>query len=74
MVRFVPEIDEDSSINGGESEEWAPYIIGFNNVLYDITRKCTYYGTPDNMVSFTTGYDYVDYTNKDKELEKVYNL
>jgi hypothetical protein len=30
MVRFVPEIDEDSSINGGESEEWAPYSLGFN--------------------------------------------
>lgn len=36
-------------------------LIGFNNGVYDLLNGCFRKGTPDDMVTLTTGYDYIEY-------------
>jgi hypothetical protein len=51
-----------------------PSIIGFNNVIYDINTSSIYTGTYENPVSFTTGYDFEDYSNKTGSLTPIYKI
>jgi P4 family phage/plasmid primase-like protien len=38
------------------------YIIGFNNGVYDLEMRKFRNGTPDDYLTFTTGYNYVEYS------------
>ena len=38
-----------------------PYLVGFENGIYDLKDQKLRPGTPNDYVSLSTGYDYVDY-------------
>jgi phage/plasmid-associated DNA primase len=46
-------------------------IIGFNNGIYDLQNKCFRRGTPDDLLSMTTGYDYKEYKHDSPEIKKI---
>lgn len=53
-----------------------PYLIGFENGVYDLKNQCFRRGVPDDMISMTTGYDYKDFSdnaNEIKEIEKYFS-
>lgn len=49
-------------------------LIGFENGIYDLKMKCFREGTPDDMVSFSTGYDYVEYSEDHEYVKGVYGF
>lgn len=46
-------------------------LIGFNNGVYDLTTMKFRNGTPDDLVSLTTGYDYVEFTGKEPVFSEI---
>jgi P4 family phage/plasmid primase-like protien len=45
-----------------------PYVLGFNNGVYDL-RSCEFRpGRPEDYISTITGYDYKEYKHSDKEI------
>jgi P4 family phage/plasmid primase-like protien len=39
-----------------------PWLLGFNNGIYDLNNHCFRKGVPDDYVTLSTGYDYLEYT------------
>lgn len=51
-------------------------LIGFENGVYDLENMCFRRGNPDDMISMTTGYDYIEFKHDDprvKKIEKFFN-
>lgn len=48
-----------------------PYLLGFNNGVYDLRSGCFRDGTPDDLVSFTTGYDYIDFEGTEPVFDEI---
>lgn len=49
-----------------------PYLLGFENGVYDLT--CGFRtATPDDLISITTGYDYVEYNMNSPEVIQLEN-
>jgi phage/plasmid-associated DNA primase len=46
-------------------------LIGFNNGIYDLSTLKFRNGTPDDLVSLTTGYDYVEFTGKEPVFSEI---
>lgn len=45
-----------------------PYLIGFENGIYDLRTGLFRTGCPDDYISFTTGYDYVKYEKNNPDV------
>lgn len=53
-----------------------PYLLGFNNGIYDLKSYQFRDGRPEDYVCFTTGYDYIVIDNEDErmlQLKKIFN-
>ncbi len=60
MVFYVENFEENLDLN--------PYLIGFNNGIYDLSNKKFRNGIPEDYVSFSVGYDYTDDYNLNDEI------
>ena len=47
-----------------------PYLLGFNNGIFDLIANELRNGKPEDLVSYSVGYDYIDPNEKDYELLK----
>ena len=48
-----------------------PYLIGFNNGIYDLKNGCFRKGTPDDYITLTTGYDYIEFEENSEEIKVI---
>lgn len=49
-------------------------LLGFNNGVLDLTT-CTFRaGRPDDMITKTTGYDYIDYDEDSEKVQMIYDI
>jgi phage/plasmid-associated DNA primase len=48
-----------------------PFLIGFNNGVYDLKNMCFRECTAEDMVSLSVGYDYKDYCLDDPIIEEI---
>lgn len=49
-------------------------LLGFNNGVLDLTT-CTFRpGRPDDMITKTTGYDYIDYDEDSEKVQLIYDI
>lgn len=60
---FDPEFEEKLDANKD--------LICFENGVYDLTANSFREGTPDDHITFTTGYNYVKYTDLSKEVVEI---
>lgn len=48
-----------------------PFLIGFNNGIYDLKNKCFRDGKANDYVSLSTGYDYKEHSLDDPKLKEI---
>jgi P4 family phage/plasmid primase-like protien len=51
-----------------------PYLIGFENGVYDIKQACFRQGIPEDYITFSTGYDYIPYDPNHKCTQEIYDF
>lgn len=49
-----------------------PYLIGFDDCVYDLRSKSVRKGLITDYITFTTGYNYVEYNNTDEIFQEIY--
>ncbi len=51
-----------------------PYLIGFENGVYDLSKSVFRDGRPEDYVTLSTGNDYKEYDEEDEEIACVYKF
>jgi P4 family phage/plasmid primase-like protien len=62
-----------------ESIDANPYLIGFDNGVYDLQADEFRDGRSEDFITFSTGYDYIDYgdiegDNLEEEIKEIYEF
>ena len=57
--------------NAQEKFDLNPMLIGFDNGVFDLNEGKFRDGTPDDLISKTVGYDYVEFDNDSFELDPI---
>ena len=57
--------------NAQEKFDLNPMLIGFDNGVFDLNEMKFRNGTPDDMVSKTVGYNYIEFDEDSEELEPI---
>ena len=50
------------------------HLIVFNNGVYDLDKREFRNGRPEDYMSFTTGINFMEYTENDPDIQKVYHI
>jgi P4 family phage/plasmid primase-like protien len=51
-----------------------PYIIGFKNGVYDFNKNVFRNAEPNDYITFSTNYDYIDYDESDDNVKEIYSF
>lgn len=51
-----------------------PYLIGFENGVYDFVGNIFRKSKREDYITFSTGYDYVEYNEENKEVTEIYKF
>ena len=51
-----------------------PHLVGFKNGVYDYEMGKFRDGTQDDCITFSTGYEYIEYDDKSKHVNDIYNF
>lgn len=51
-----------------------PYLIGFNNGIYDFKSNLFRQGKIDDFITYSTGYDYIEYDPDNTHVKEIYEF
>jgi P4 family phage/plasmid primase-like protien len=51
-----------------------PYLIGFNNGIYDFNSNVFRKGKIDDFITYSTGYDYIEYDAENTYVKEIYKF
>ena len=71
IVREMVDLFHDDAVDFIERLDSDINLIGFNNGVFDIRTMTFREGRPDDYISMTTGYDYVEFTEDDPRVLEV---
>lgn len=70
-LKMIKKYTEDN-VNNNIKFDTNPYLLGFNNMLYDLENDCFREYKYDDYISVTTGYDWREPTSD--EISTIYKL
>lgn len=50
------------------------YLLAFKNGVFDFKQKEFRKGTQDDYITFSTGYDWIDYDEQNQQVQEIYNF
>ena len=51
-----------------------PYLLAFKNGVYDFEKNIFRKSVPDDYLTFSTGYDFMDYDEKNEKVQEIYEF
>ena len=51
-----------------------PYLLGFKNGVYDFQQNAFRQSVPNDYITFSTGYDYIEYDETNSHVQEIYEF
>uniref|UniRef100_A0A6C0H6Y1 SF3 helicase domain-containing protein n=1 Tax=viral metagenome TaxID=1070528 RepID=A0A6C0H6Y1_9ZZZZ len=51
-----------------------PYLVGFKNGIYDFKQNAFRASVQSDYITFSTGYDYVEYDESNQQVQEIYDF